>query len=151
MDISALAGTSNRRTKVGNMIRVVEVVTEDIECAFSLISDWLQDALADDISYTVEDIKQDCLQKMFDLRLVYIGEELTGFFISAFIPAPQGRVLYGAWLGGRDLDLWVKDGLEIIKDWARDCGCIMYSFIGRDAWKRLIGFKPKGAFYYEKL
>lgn len=133
------------------MVRIEVISPKNVESIFGQIYQWVIESLGVDKSYTPEDIESGCKQGRWVLRLVYLDDVLTGFFISALIPAPQGKICYGAWLGGRDLECWVKDGLKEIEVWAISVGCIAYTFIGRKAWKRLLGYDYEGVYYYKKL
>jgi len=133
------------------VIQIDIVPPEKVEQVFPFIHSWVVDCLGVDKTYSPEDIMNDCARGAFTLRLVHLGNNLTGFFISCVIAAPQGKFLYGAWLGGRDLQDWVKEGLGKIEEWGRANGCLAYGFIGRKAWKKLLGYDYEGVYYYKNL
>lgn len=127
------------------------VPPSEISGIFPSIYDWVEQALGVDKSYTPEDIQRACEDNRGELRVIYLNQCLTGFFISEIVSNPKGKVFCGAWLGGKDLDKWVRPGLAIIENEARKRGCIAYSFVGRGAWKKLIGFDYQGVYYYKNL
>lgn len=133
------------------MIVIVIVHPNEVESVFPLIHSWVESALGADRTFTPEDIKASCESGQYVLRVIYLDGDLTGFFISSILQTPQGKILYGAWLGGKNLQDWVGRGLEEIEAWARNNGCMAYCFIGRKAWKKLLGYDYEGVYYYKNL
>lgn len=133
------------------MIRVVVISPERIDEAFPQIFSWVKDALGVDKGYLPEDIREECKSGVWELRLVYKEDALTGFFISTIIHLPRMKLFYGAWLGGIDLQDWVMEGFESIKKYAKESGCGAYSFVGREAWKKMIKCDYQGMYYYINL
>lgn len=146
-----LQRAQGRGDEAQDIIRFELVAPERVYAIFGHIEDWVLQSIGEDRSYTPEDICRECAAGAWDLRLIYIDGELTGFFISAFNDAPKGKTCYGAWLGGKDLQDWAAKGYEFIKDWARENGCIAYFFIGRDYWKRFIKPDYTATYYYVNL
>lgn len=114
------------------------------------IRDWVDISRGADHSYSLDDIRALVQSGRADLWVILEGLEYKGFFIGMTLPAPQGKIYYGAWLGGKDLSSWVN-GLKPIESWARDAGYIATCFIGRKAWKRLVGYDYEGVYYYKNL
>lgn len=132
-------------------VDLISISVEEIDGIWPIIENWVQDSLGVDKSYTPEDIRQECKNKTVQLWVITLGSEITGFLVTSIIDAPRGKVCYGAWLGGKNLAEWVDSGLRILEKWAINNGCIALSFIGRLAWKRLIGFDYQGVFYLKNL
>lgn len=150
MDGSELQGTSSSFCR-SNDIVIVEIEAKEVDLVFDQIYEWAVESLDDDMTYTVHDIQKECSEGLWNLRLIYNNGFLTGFFISTIFKCPQGKLFYGRWLGGRDLESWVKKGISMIEDYAREKGCMAYSFGGRAAWQKLVGYRPKGVYYYKNL
>lgn len=131
-------------------VRVVDD-PKQIEEIFPEIRRWIENAIGVDKGYLPDDIKEECKNKKWKLELIYKDNILMGFFISRIVVLPQTKLLYGAWLGGRDLDKWVKEGIQVVISNAKKDGCGSFSFIGRSAWKKLVGFDYHGMFFYKNL
>ncbi len=119
--------------------------------AWPHIESWVDIARGADKTYSVGDIKNFCISGEFDLWIVKDNGEYKGFLIGWICRAPRGKTYYGAWLGGVDLADWVADGLNAVEVYAKNNGCVAYSFIGRKAWKRLLGYDYEGVYYYKSL
>lgn len=122
----------------------------EVNSVWPHIEEWVDIARGVDKSYEVEDIKRLCIAGAYDLWVVKDTGEYFGFLIGIIIPAPRMRLYYAPWLGGKDLARWVKGGLEAIRAYGKRHGCSAYSFIGRDAWMRLLDIKSdyQGTFYF---
>lgn len=126
------------------------IAPQDIGGVWKSIAPWVESALGNDKSYTVEDVKRACASGGINLWLIYRGE-LKGFFTAAMIDAPQGKTCYAPWLGGKDLGEWVGPAFAEFKKVLRAQGCISFSWIGRKAWKRFLGADYEGCFYLMNL
>lgn len=135
----------------GDIVRVQKIPPAAVNIWWTDIEAWVESALGEDKTYTTPDIKKECEEAKWDLWLFFKGNDLMGFFISAILPLPKGKLFYGSWLGGKNLDEWVSEGMDITKAYARAHGCLAYSFIGRLAWKKLVGFDYTGVYYYQNL
>lgn len=115
------------------------------------IEAWVDISRGVDRAYSVEDIRDLCSSGTLDLWVVAEEGSYYGFLIGTIVKGMREDSYSGCWLGGRDLDSWVKEGLNHVEDWARAHGCAAYNFIGRKAWKKLIGYDYEGVYYYKRL
>lgn len=132
-------------------VKLLLLSLSEIDQVWPTILEWVRDALGVDKSYLPEDIRDECKQGIFQLWVITLNSEITGFLVTSVMDAPRGRVCYGAWLGGKNLGDWVVPGLKILESWAKEHKCISLSFIGRKAWQKLIGFDYEGVFYLKNL
>lgn len=130
-------------------MQYVRVEKEDIDAVWPDIAAWVDTARGVDHSYSVEDIRILCLTRM-DLWLAKDGNVIKGFLIGSTSVRPQGKIYFGSWLGGVDLALWVN-GFKFIEQWAQESGHMGLGFIGRKAWKKLVGYDYEAAYYYKNL
>lgn len=115
-----------------------------------LINEWVINAIGMDKTVIPEDIKNDCIAGRYELRLIYTYE-LKGFLISVIYETRRTKACYAPWLGGKDLEDWVKPAFDKFKLHLKEQGVKQYTFIGRQAWKRLIQADYEGIFYLINL
>lgn len=139
--------------EIDNEIELIHLSNEGIELYWERIEPWVDISRGVDKTYSTEDIKKCCIDGEFQLWVIRKQEEVTGFLVTSVIANPQGRICYGAWLGGENLSEWVKPGLAKLEIWAKDQDCVGLSFIGRKAWQRLLDFDAnyEGTYYFKKL
>ena len=121
----------------------------EIDTIWPLISEWVDAAKGLGLSYSNDDIKEACKTR-WDLRLIYT-DELKGFLISQIYEAPQCRVCYAPYLGGKDLAEWVGEAFDEFKTYLKTHGVSQYSFIGRKAWQKLVKADSEQSFYLMTL
>lgn len=124
---------------------------QEIELVWPHIAEWVDISRGADKSFSVADIHAACANGQYELWVVTEGIEYFGFLIGCIIPAPRAHVYYGAWLGGKDLAKWVKEGVAAVEKHAKQNGCVSYSFVGRKAWQRLLGYDYEGVFYFKNI
>jgi hypothetical protein len=127
------------------MITIRNILPQALDAVWPDIETWVKNALADDKSYTSDDVKEACRKKL-DLWLIYNGK-LKGFLISSIYDAPQCKCCYAPWLGGEDLSEWVAEAFKIFGEYLKENGVEQYSFIGRKAWGRLINANSEQSAY----
>jgi len=132
------------------MICYTKISRDGVGEVWPHIEEWVRISRGADESYSVEDIKAVCESGKCDLWVATLDDAYKGFLVGVTSIRPQGKVYHGSWLGGEDLAIWV-DGLKFIEDFVRENGYIGSSFIGRKAWKRLVGYDYEGVYYYKKL
>lgn len=129
----------------------ISIVPKDsIALIWDDIAPWVKNALGEDISYTVDDVRKACKQNL-ELWLVHNGNRLTGFLTAQIYDAPQCKCAYGSWLGGENLAEWVGDAFKQFSDYLRKQGVKQYSFIGRKAWSRFLKVDSEQACYFVRL
>jgi hypothetical protein len=130
-------------------MEIVKADKSQIDAIWPIIEDWVDTARGEDNSFSVADIKALCKTRM-DLWLAKDADTIKGFLIGSTSVRPQGNVYHASWLGGEDLALWVN-GMKVIEDWAKQAGYLGCSFIGRKAWKKLVGYDYDAVYYFKKL
>lgn len=122
----------------------------EVNSVWPHIQEWVSISRGVDKSFGVDDIKKLCSTGAYDLWIIRENGEYFGFLIGIIIPAPLMKLYYAPWLGGKDLARWAKQGLEAVKFYSKRHGCGAYSFIGRDAWMKLLDIKSdyQGTFYF---
>lgn len=124
---------------------------EEIDQNWPIIIDWLRNALGVDKSYNINDIKIACEKGAISLWIIYINGKETGFVTTIIKTEPQGLACYAPWLGGENLDSWVKPGFEQLKIALKEKNCISISWIGRPVWKKLVNVDSAQCFYLINL
>lgn len=133
------------------MIRLVQILPRDVSEKWGLIEDWVKSAVGVDISFTADDAKKSCESGKVLLWIIYKNEIATGFVTVSFNRSPQGITACAPWLGGKELGEWVAEVFEQLKVWLRGKGCISFSWMGRDAWKKLLKVDSRQSFYIINL
>lgn len=96
----------------------------------------------------MEDI---CSTGKAELWLIHERDILTGCFIGWVVENPGGNYYFASILGGEGADKWAKDAYETLKVHAKKRNCIQLDMVGRLAWQKMFGIKPKGAYYSVNL
>lgn len=133
------------------MIVFDKIAPDLVNSVFDDISDWVDAALGIDITYTVQDIRNQCVAGMWDLHLIHLNGDLSGFFISKIAEVPQGKMLYGGWVGGKNVYEWIDESMDKLEERARDNDCMAISFVGRKGWRKIAKFDHEGFYYYKNL
>lgn len=133
------------------MIVFDKISPDLVSSVFDDISDWVEGALGIDRTYSVDDIKNLCAAGIWDLHLIHVNGDLSGFFVSRIVQAPQGKMLYGAWVGGKNVFEWIDESMDKLEERAREFECIAISFVGRKGWRKVANFEHEGFYYYKNL
>ena len=127
------------------MLSIKLVPKEQIEDIWPDIEEWVRGAIGVDQSYAPEDVKRLCKTNA-SLLLIYTTE-LKGFLIFQIFNAPQCKVCYAPYLGGKDLADWVIPAFDEFKKYLKSEGVKQYSWIGRKVWGRFLKVDSEQSFY----
>lgn len=129
------------------MIKLIKIPKQDIPDIWGSIVKWIEDA----VNYpdTSEDVRIKCLLGQITLWVIYNDIKPTGFLTTIINPEPC--TCYAPWLGGENLDEWVIEGFDQLKEYLKTEKCLSFSWIGRAAWKRLVKVDSVQSYYLINL
>ena len=79
--------------------------------------------------------------------------EVKAYATVKIFDEPKARVLTIWSIAGADMDLWTKEAMRVIHDYAKDMGCTLMTVQGRRGWKILekYGFEEEAVLYKKEL
>lgn len=123
------------------------ILKEEVLEKWDEIAGWVASSLGIDKSYSVNDVKLACESGAIALWIIYKDLKPTGFLTTTFNQNPRGITAYAPWLGGENLADWVAEGFEQLKKYLKEQNCLSFSWMGRDAWEKLVNVDSKQRFY----
>jgi hypothetical protein len=105
---------------------------------------WLARAVERCKDENVDDVKAECLTGAAQLWVAYVGDELSGVFVTQICETARRRVLELRYLAGMPHRYWteMQPALAV---WAKQRGCVAIRIRGRKGWLRVLpnhGWKP---------
>jgi hypothetical protein len=100
--------------------------------------------------YRVVDVLDAIINERETLWGVFDEDELIAVFTTMINEYPLCRRLMLHHVGGAQIDDWVKEGVEILKSYAKDTNCTGIDTKGRKGWIRHakeLGWSTDAAFY----
>ena len=132
-------------------MQITLVPVEGIDVVWKRIEDYVQGtAEYTHGRYTKGDIRTGLMTKPQHLWLAHEGEEVFGFVVTEIANYPQLKALVMHFTGGRELDSWKPQMLEMLQSFSKLHGCDVIESFGRAGWAKVFkkdGFKSMYNFY----
>lgn len=129
------------------MTELVMISPAEVAQKWDAIRGWVESSLGIDKSYVADDVRKACESGQIQLWIINNNNKPAGFLTTAITENPQGNTCYCPWLGGENLSEWVPEGFEQLKQYLRQQNCLSLSWMGREAWQRLIKVDSRQCFY----
>lgn len=132
------------------MIELIMIHPSEVGEKWDVVKEWVDNALywvGNDKSHITEDVRKICESGAAQLWIIYKDNVSTGFVTTQIIENPQGNACYCPWLGGENLGEWVPEGFEHLKKYLKQQNCLSISWMGREAWHKLVKVDSKQYFY----
>jgi hypothetical protein len=100
--------------------------------------------------YSVEDIREGVETQDQQLWIAFDGTDIYGAVVTEVNNYPRKRALIMHFTGGKQLNKWKPQMLNVLRRFARDTQCDIIESYGRAGWAKVFendGFKSKFMFY----
>ena len=91
--------------------------------------------------YHIDDIYRNITEGYYNLWLIVDnkdGEKVIAALTTRIIRYPNRKAMAMDWIGGKRMMEWLPKAMEILKDYAKDCGCSHLEGYGRKAWAKVL-------------
>ena len=91
--------------------------------------------------YHIDDIYRNITEGYYNLWLIVDnkdGEKVIAALSTRIIWYPNRKAMAMDWIGGKRMMEWLPKAMEILKDYAKDCGCSHLEGYGRKAWAKVL-------------
>ena len=91
--------------------------------------------------YHIDDIYRNITEGYYNLWLIVDnkdGEKVIAALTTRIIWYPNRKAMAMDWIGGKRMMEWLPKAMEILKDYAKDCGCSHLEGYGRKAWSKVL-------------
>jgi hypothetical protein len=108
------------------------VQPEYLDVVWPKVSEFIKRSV--DYSYgrwSVEDVYRFISEGKMVLWIAHDNNSIVAASVTIVSDYPSKKFLGIQFLGGSSMNMWKEDGLDIIKDFARKCGCDGIEVIGR--------------------
>jgi len=126
------------------------VPREAIDIVWSDVSSLLNKAiLTSGGKYHIDDIYENLTKGYYNLWLIVDdkdGEKVIAALTTRIIWYPNRKAMAMDWIGGKRMMEWLPKAMEILTDFAKDCGCSHLEGYGRKAWSKVLkkyNWKPE--------
>jgi hypothetical protein len=99
--------------------------------------------------YHIDDIYENLTKGYYNLWLIVDdkdGEKVIAALTTRIIWYPNRKAMAMDWIGGKRMMEWLPKAMEILTDYAKDCGCSHLEGYGRKAWSKVLkkyNWKPE--------
>ena len=99
--------------------------------------------------YHIDDIYENLTKGYYNLWLIVDdkdGEKVIAALTTRIIWYPNRKAMAMDWVGGKRMMEWLPKAMEILTDFAKDCGCSHLEGYGRKAWSKVLkkyNWKPE--------
>ena len=99
--------------------------------------------------YHIDDIYENLTKGYYNLWLIVDdkdGEKVIAALTTRIIWYPNRKAMAMDWVGGKRMMEWLPKAMEILTDYAKDCGCSHLEGYGRKAWSKVLkkyNWKPE--------
>jgi len=126
------------------------VPREAIDIVWGDVSSLLNKAiLTSGGKYHIDDIYENLTKGYYNLWLIVDdkdGEKVIAALTTRIIWYPNRKAMAMDWVGGKRMMEWLPKAMEILTDFAKDCGCSHLEGYGRKAWSKVLkkyNWKPE--------
>jgi len=126
------------------------VPREAIDIVWGDVSSLLNKAiLTSGGKYHIDDIYENLTKGYYNLWLIVDdkdGEKVIAALTTRIIWYPNRKAMAMDWIGGKRMMEWLPKAMEILTDFAKDCGCSHLEGYGRKAWSKVLkkyNWKPE--------
>ena len=126
------------------------VPREAIDIVWGDVSSLLNKAiLTSGGKYHIDDIYENLTKGYYNLWLIVDdkdGEKVIAALTTRIIWYPNRKAMAMDWVGGKRMMEWLPKAMEILTDYAKDCGCSHLEGYGRKAWSKVLkkyNWKPE--------
>ena len=91
--------------------------------------------------YHIDDIYRNITEGYYNLWLIVDnkdGEKVIAALTTRIIWYPNRKAMAMDWIGGKRMMEGLPKAMEILKDYAKDCGCSHLEGYGRKAWAKVL-------------
>ena len=91
--------------------------------------------------YHIDDIYRNITEGYYNLWLIVDnkdGEKVIAALTTRIIWYPNRKAMAMDWIGGKRMMEWLPKAMEILTDYAKDCGCSHLEGYGRKAWSKVL-------------
>lgn len=91
--------------------------------------------------YHIDDIYRNITEGYYNLWLIVDnkdGEKVIAALTTRIIWYPNRKAMAMDWIGGKRMMEWLPKAMEILTDYAKDCGCSHLEGYGRKAWAKVL-------------
>ena len=99
--------------------------------------------------YHIDDIYENLTKGYYNLWLIVDdkdGEKVIAALTTRIIWYPNRKAMAMDWIGGKRMMEWLPKAMDILTDFAKDCGCSHLEGYGRKAWSKVLkkyNWKPE--------
>lgn len=93
--------------------------------------------------YTTKDVYNLISGRDMQLWIAYEGEEIEAAFVTQIVIYPQCKVFDIPFVGGVNIDHWLLEAWDILKQYGKSMGCKHIRGYGRRGWTRILPEKPE--------
>tara|TARA_B100000900_G_scaffold401813_1_gene406904 strand:+ start:440 stop:868 length:429 start_codon:yes stop_codon:yes gene_type:complete len=126
------------------------VPREAIDIVWGDVSSLLNKAiLTSGGKYHIDDIYENLTKGYYNLWLIVDdkdGEKVIAALTTRIIWYPNRKAMAMDWIGGKRMMEWLPKAMDILTDFAKDCGCSHLEGYGRKAWSKVLkkyNWKPE--------
>ena len=130
------------------------VPREAIDIVWGDVSSLLNKAiLTSGGKYHIDDIYENLTKGYYNLWLIVDdkdGEKVIAALTTRIIWYPNRKAMAMDWIGGKRMMEWLPKAMDILTDFAKDCGCSHLEGYGRKAWSKELkkyNWKPENIAY----
>ena len=118
------------------------VPREAIDIVWGDVSNMLNKAITTSAGkYHIDDIYHELIKGYYNLWLIVDnkdGEKVIAAITTRIIWYPNRKAMAMDWVGGKRMMEWLPKAMEILTDYAKDCGCSHLEGYGRKAWAKVL-------------
>lgn len=132
-------------------MEVSVVLPEHYDAVWPLIKDYMDGAAKYTYGrFTVDDIRKGLDDNPQQLWVAYEEDKVYGAVVTEFIIYPQCKALVMHFTGGKELQRWKSNMLELLQKFAKENKCDVIESYGREGWAKVFkndGFVSRFMFY----